>query len=120
MSRPQPLVALLYRVPLLCEALSSVLDDIGHVQAFPASRGDPVGLLRSIRPDAVVVDDRDEAESARRWAKRHHVALVHVAVREQTIDILRNGRWEQRPGATVESIRNALAESLFGRGDEAR
>ncbi len=118
MSKRQPLVAVLYSVPLLCEALSSALDEIAHVQAFPARRGDPVGLLRSIRPDAIVVDDRDEAESARRWARRHNVALVRVDMREQTIDVLRNGSWDQRPGATAESIRNALAESLYGRRDD--
>jgi hypothetical protein len=117
MSARQPLVALLYSVPLLCEALSSALDEIADVQAFPAGRGDTVGLLRSIRPDAIVVDDRDEAESARRWARRHHVPLVRVGLREQTIDILRNGDWDQRPCPTAESIRNALAESLYGRRD---
>jgi hypothetical protein len=116
MSVRQPLVAVLYSVPLLCEALSSALDEIAHVQAFPAGR-DTVGLLRSIRPDAIVVDDPDEAESARRWARRHHVPLVRVGLREQTIDILRNGDWDQRPCPTAETIRNALAESLYGRRD---
>ncbi len=91
MSAQQPLVAVLYSVPLLCEALSSALDDIAEVHAFPAGRGDTVGLLRSVRPDAIVVDDPDEAESARRWARRHSVPLVRVGLREQTISVLRNG-----------------------------
>jgi hypothetical protein len=45
------------------------------------------------------------------------VPLVRVGLREQTIDILRNGDWDQRPCPTAESIRNALAESLYGRRD---
>jgi hypothetical protein len=120
MSARQPLVAVLYRVPLLCEALSSALDDIADMQAFPAGRGDTVGLLRSIRPDAIVVDDPDEAESARRWAKRHDVPLVHVGLREQTLNVLRNGDWDEHPCASAESIRNALAGSLYGRRAGAR
>jgi hypothetical protein len=119
-SARQPLVAVLYSVPLLCEALISALENIAHVQAFPAGRGDTVGLLRSVRPDAVVVDDPDEAESARRWARRHRVPLIHVGLREQTISVLRNGGWEERPGATAESIRNALAGSLYGPRDGVR
>lgn len=115
--KQQPLVAVLYSVPLLCEALSSALDEFAQVQAFPAGRGDTVGLLRSIRPDAIVVDDRHEAESARRWARRHQVPLVRVGLREQTIDVLRNGGWDQRPCASAEAIRNTLAESLYGRRD---
>jgi hypothetical protein len=116
-SARQPLVALLYRVPLLCEALNSALENIADVLAFPAGRSDAVGLLRSVRPDAIVVDDREEAERALRWAKRHHVPLVHVELREQKISVLHNGGWEERPGPTAESIRNAVAGSLYGRRD---
>jgi hypothetical protein len=116
----QPLVAVLYSVPLLCEALDSALQNIARVESFPAGRGDAVGLLRSIRPDAVVVDDPDEAERALRWAKRHHVPLVHVGLREQKIRVLRNGDWEQRPGATAEAIRNELAGSLYGRREDVQ
>jgi hypothetical protein len=116
-SERQPFVAVLYSVPLLCEALSSALENIADVHAFPAGRGDTVGLLRSIAPDAIVVDDPDEAESARRWARRHSVPLVHVGLREQKISVLHNGGWEERPGPTAESIRNAVAGSLYGRRD---
>ena len=119
MTARQPLVAVLYSVPLLCEALDSALENIAHVQAFPAHCGDTVGLLRAIRPDAIVVDDPDEAEYARRWAKRHDVPLVHVALREQKIRVLRDGGWEERRGTTAEAIRNALAGALYGSRDGA-
>ena len=45
-TKRQPLVAFLYSVPLLHEALLSTLDSIADVQAFPAGRGDVTGLLR--------------------------------------------------------------------------
>src|SRR5438046_3126861 len=67
--RRQPLVAVLFSVPLLCEAIASALDDIAEVRTFPARRSDTVGLLRSLQPDAVVVDDPIEALELRRWAE---------------------------------------------------
>jgi hypothetical protein len=115
-SERQPFVAVLYSVPLLCEALSSALENIADVQAFPARRGDTVGLLRSVRPDAVVVDDPDEAEHARPWAKRHGIPLVYVVLRERKIRVLRNGGWEESPARSAESIRNVLAGSIYARG----
>ena len=48
-AKRQPLVAFLYSVPLLHEALVPTLDSIADVQAFPAGRGDVTGLLRSVR-----------------------------------------------------------------------
>ena len=116
-AKRQPLVAFLYSVPLLHEALLSTLDSIADVQAFPAGRGDVTGLLRSVKPDAIVVDDADEADEARSWAKRHHAPLVHICLREQTIRVLRNGGWEETAGAGAEAIRNVLAGSLYGRGN---
>ena len=118
MSGPQPRVAVLYSVPLLCEALDSALEDIAEVHSFRAGR-DTIGLLRALRPDAVVVDDPDEAEEARGWANRHGLPLVHIALRERKIRILRDGAWEESPGASAEAVRNALAGSLYGRKDGA-
>jgi hypothetical protein len=112
----QPFVAVLYSVPMLCEALSSALENVADVKAFPAHRGDTVGLLRSVRPDAVVVDDPDEAESARPWAKRHGIPLVHVDLRERTMRVLGHDGWEESPARTAESIRNVLAGSIYARG----
>ncbi len=43
--RRQPLVKVIYSVPLLCEAIASVLDNIADVLSFPGCRGDTLGLL---------------------------------------------------------------------------
>jgi hypothetical protein len=114
--KPQPRVALLYSVPLLCEALASALDKIAEVQSFPAGRGDTVGLLCSLQPDAVVVDDAAEADEAQRWASRYRLPLVHVSLRERKLRLLRDGAWEESEGTSAEAIRNLLAGSIFTRG----
>ena len=69
-SREQPLIVLVCRVELLGEALRGALDEIAEVQMFRAGLGDTDGLLRSLRPDAVVVDDTAEAEAALAFANR--------------------------------------------------
>ena len=114
--RRQPLVAVLYSVPLLCEAISSALDDIAEVRMFRASRGDTVGLLRSLRPDAVVVDHPAEAEEAQEWSEDREIPLVHINLRERKIRVLRGGDWEESTGAGRESIRNIIAGAMYARG----
>jgi hypothetical protein len=115
----QPLVAFLYSVPLLHEALLSTLDSIAEMQAFPAGRGDVTGLLRSVNPDAIVVDDASEADQALAWANRYGMPLIHISLQDQKIRVLRNGTWEESPGTSAEAIRNTLAGSLWGRGGES-
>jgi hypothetical protein len=110
-----PLVAVLYDVPLLGEAISSSLRDIAEVRGFPAGRGDSIGLLRVVLPDAVVVDDAGEAEAIRSWAESKDVSLVHVRLRERKIGVLRGGEWEESIGASVDAIRNAVVGALYAR-----
>jgi hypothetical protein len=113
--RRQPLVAVLYRVPLLCEAIASALDNIAEVWTFPARRGGTVGLLRSVRPDAVVVDDPIEAAAVSAWAESQDVPLVEICLHEQKVRMLQDGEWKESVGASAESIRNAIAGSLYAR-----
>ena len=114
--RRQPLAAVLYSVPLLCEAIASALDNVAEVWTFPARRGDTVGLLRSIRPDAIVVDDPIEAADVKGWAELHDVPLVEICLQTQKIRVLQGGEWTESAGASAESIRNAVAGSLYARG----
>ena len=114
--RRQPLVAVLYSVPLLCEAISSALDDIAEVRMFRARRGDIVGLLRSLRPDAVVVDDPTEAGAAREWTESNGIPLVHINLRQRKIRVLDHAHWVESAGASPESIRNIVAGSIYARG----
>ena len=111
----EPLVAVLYSVPLLYEAISSSLDEIAEVHGFPAHRGDPVGLLRALAPDAVVVDDPAEAEAVSAWAEAEDVPLVHVRLLERKLRLLRHGEWNDSIGASGDAIRNVIAGSLYAR-----
>jgi hypothetical protein len=111
--RRQPLVAVLYSVPLLCEAIASALDNIAEVRTFPARRGDMVGLLHSLQPDAVVVVHPIEALELQGWADSHDVPLLEICLRERKIRVLRNGEWEESSGASAESIRNSIAGAIY-------
>jgi hypothetical protein len=115
----QPLVAVLYRVPLLCEAIASALENVAEVRTFPARRGDTVGLLRSVRPDAVVVDDPIEAADVKGWAESNDIPLVEIRLQKQKVRVFRDGEWKESAGASAESIRNAIAGSLYARGGTA-
>lgn len=119
MGRRQPLVAVVYSVPLLCEAIASVLDNIAEVRTFPARRGDTVGLLRSVRPDVVLVDDPMELAQVQGWVENQDIPLVEICLRQLKIRVLRNGEWEESAGASAESIRNAVAGSIYA-PDEVR
>jgi hypothetical protein len=115
-----PLVALVCTVPLLGEALMSALD-FAEVRSFSASGGDVSGLLQWLRPDAVVVDHEDSAESAATYAAVDNLPLVHVCVRNRTMRTFRNGAWEavaSPEGPTPEAIRNIIAGALFARVTE--
>jgi hypothetical protein len=114
-SARQPLVAVICTVPLLGEAIASALDSIADVRTFPGRRRDVVGLLSSVRPDAVVVDDPIEAAEARSWAQSQDLPLVHICLRQRKLRVLRNGEWEETLGASAESIRNVIAGSMYAR-----
>lgn len=118
--RRQPLVAVLYRVPLLCEAIVAALDTIAEVRTFPAGRRDMVGLLDSLQPDAVVVDHPIEALELQGWADRQDLPLVEICLQDLKIRVLRNGAWEESAGASAESIRNSIAGAIYAPPVEAR
>lgn len=113
----QPLVAVVCSVPMIFEALHDALHPIANVRSFPAKRG-TAGLLRSVRPDAVIVDDDDEVADAELFAREFDLPLVHVSVRDSQIRVLQDGVWVRAgngDAATPESVRNAVAGGLFAR-----
>jgi hypothetical protein len=117
-SSGKPLVVAVFAVPLLREALAAALEDIADVQGFPAHRGDTIGLLRWLKPDAVVVDDDDEAEAAASFGHESRSPIVHISLAERKLRILRNGGWEEAgKGTAPEEIRNILIAGLFARGE---
>jgi len=118
----RPLVAVLCSVPLLGEAMGSTLE-FAEVRSFSAAGGDVVGLLRSLRPDALIVDSAALAEAATVFAREHDLPVVHISVRDRTLHLFRGGEWEQVSNGeepTPEAIRNVVAGALFARGGPAR
>jgi hypothetical protein len=111
------LVAFICKVPLLCEALAASFEGIAEIRSFPSELEDTDGLLRSLRPDAVVVDTRSQAVEAEPFARESRTPLVHVLLREQKLRVLRNGDWElfDGDGASPEAIRNVLVAAMYGR-----
>jgi hypothetical protein len=115
-SRNLPLIAIVSGVPMLREALRNALDGIAEVKGFPAG-GDTAGLLRSLRPDAVVVDSEDEAESVAAFARESNSPLVLVSYRDEVVKVLGDSGWEESDdvGVSPEGIRNVLVAGIFGR-----
>jgi len=118
-SGDRPLVAVLCRVQLLSEAIQGALGEIADVRVFPAGIGDTAGLLRSLKPDAIVVDDEVEAEAARGFVgESGHAALLHVSLRDGRLLVLTENGWQDEAsgGISPESVRNVLVGHLFARG----
>lgn len=119
-SRPndaRPLVAVLCSVPLLGEAVGSALE-FAEVSTFADRGGDVAGLLRWLRPDALIVDSDAGALEATAFAREHDMPLLHVSVRDRALRVFRNGEWEvvgNGEGPTPEAVRNVIAGTLFAR-----
>ena len=114
----QPLVAVLCSVPLLAEAVDAALEAIAEVRTFPARSGDTAGLLRWLRPDAVIVDCDDDARDAAVVADEYGLPLLHIALREPELRVFLRGSWQQvgnGEGPTPEAIRNVVAGALWSR-----
>lgn len=113
----RPLVAVVCTFPLLGVAVRSALE-FADVQTFAASGGDLDGLLRWLRPDALIVDSEDGAEAGAAFARDHALALLHVSIRTCALRVYADGAWETvetGEGPTPEAIRNVVAGALFAR-----
>jgi hypothetical protein len=113
-----PLVVFIGSVPLAGEAVRAALDEVADVRLFPARRGDTMGLLRSLRPDAIVVDSDDEAAAATPYASEAHTPLIHVRLRKGQLRVFAEDAWEEPEIQSIsgEAIRNAVVGHLFARG----
>jgi DNA-binding NarL/FixJ family response regulator len=113
----RPLIALVCSVPLLAEGLRSALE-FAEVRAFSGDNGDTPGLLRWVRPDAVIVDSERGADDAAAFAQDRDVPVVHISVRNQALRLFHRGGWTDIAGGedpTPEAIRNVVAGTLFAR-----
>jgi hypothetical protein len=113
----RPLVALVCSVPLVSEAVSAALA-FAEVRSF-AGRKDTSGLLQWLHPDAVVVDNDDDARDASAFAQENGgVPVLHISIHDRSLRLFRDGLWQDVAtveGPTPETIHNILAGSLFAR-----
>lgn len=111
-----PVVAVFCRVPLVAEALTGAFEGMAEVRSFPANDGDTAGVLRWLRPDAVVVDDPGVAERAVPHVAGEGGLLVHVSVSDGVVRVFKDG-WDvaDADGSSPDSIRNLVIGSLLRR-----
>ena len=109
----KPFVAVLSHVPLVTGAIVDALEGIAEVRAFTTQNGDTVGLLRSLRPDAIVVDGPDAAESAAKYARAADVPLLYVSLRERKLRVLESDGWRDEAGRPS----SEFVAKRAGRGD---
>ena len=112
----KPFVVVLSRVPLLTDAIVDAIEGIAEARAFTTKDGDVVGLLRSLRPDAIVVDGYGAAGEAAKYARAGDVPLVYVDLHERKLRVLEADGWRDESGRpSSESLRNVLAEAIYDR-----
>jgi hypothetical protein len=100
---------------MLGEAVRAALE-FADVQIFSAGRGDLAGLVRWLRPSALIVDSEAGAGEAAAVARDDALPVLHVSVQDRALRLYRHGAWERLgngDGPTPESIRNVLAGALF-------
>ena len=115
--RETPLVAVICAVPLLGEAVTGALEGLAECKFIPARQPELGGLLKSLQPDAIVVDDEQEGAVAATYARFARVPVILISLRENTVQLLDEGRWvyPEESGASAESIRNLVAGGIYGR-----
>jgi hypothetical protein len=115
--RDSPLVAVVCAVPLLGEAVTGALEGLAECKFIPARQPELGGLLRSLQPDAIIVDDEQEGAVAATYARFARVPVIMVSLRENTVHVLDDGCWvdPEENGASAESIRNLVAGGIYGR-----
>jgi hypothetical protein len=113
MPKRLPLVAVVSHVPLLSESLLAAFEGIAEVRPYPAGQEDLEAFLRSLSPDAVVVDRDLDADTAAEFAREADVPLVHVSLRTGGGRVLADGGWDEWVGlVSPETIRNVVVGAL--------
>jgi hypothetical protein len=106
-------IAVFFRVPMSVEGLRDALRGLGDVRAFPSPAGDPLRLLESLRPDAVIVDGERDASAALAYAHEARIPALYVPSESSTLHRVARHGWEAVEGdPSPELIRNILEAAL--------
>jgi hypothetical protein len=96
--RHRPLVAVLYHLPLLVEALRHALSGVADLRAFESPHGDPSALLTALAADAVIVDSARDAEAALAFHRETRRAAFYIPFPELALHTATAAGWERVPG----------------------
>jgi hypothetical protein len=83
--RLHPLVGVICFAPLMAEGIASALDGVADIRLLPAGLDDLATLLRTLSPDAIVVDR--ECRAAREYADELELPLFVVPVEGATAEV---------------------------------
>ena len=109
-------VAVVCTVPLLAEAIAEALSGVADVLTLPARRSDLAGLLGSLTPSGVVVDDAEDAEAATEYARRTGAPLLHVRLHEAALATWDGLGWREAPGElSADRVRNVVLGQMTAR-----
>jgi hypothetical protein len=116
MAPRRQVVAIVCSAPLLAEALAAALAGVADVLALPGRASDLAGLLSSLTPAGVVVDDPGDAAAATEYARRTGAPLVHVRLREAAVAVWDGLGWRELPGEpSADRVRNAVVAGMSAR-----
>ncbi len=117
--RSRPLVVTISRVPIFYEAVAGLLRDRATVHALKPVGRDTEVVLRAIDPDAVIVDNLQDAQAAAESALEQGFPIVHVSSEDSVLRVLGpSGCWSEQglPPMGSEAFWNILRTTTLGAG----
>jgi hypothetical protein len=83
--RLRPLVGVVCFAPLMAEGVASALEGVADTRLLPAELDDMTALLRTLDPDAIVIDR--ECRAARAHAEEFDLPLFVVPVEGAGVEV---------------------------------
>jgi hypothetical protein len=117
--RSRPLVVTISEVPIFYEAVAGALRDGATVQALKPVGGDTDVVLRAIDPDAVIVDNAQDAQAALVSALEQGFPVIHISSQDSVLRVLGpSGSWSEQglPPMGSGAFWNILRATTLGAG----
>jgi hypothetical protein len=113
----RPVVAVICEAPLLAEALGAALAGFAEVLVLPARRSDLAGLLDSVRPAGIVVEDDQDAAAAAAYARTSPAPVLHARLHESVLAVWGPEGWKNADGElSPELVRNTVLALMRSQG----
>jgi hypothetical protein len=115
--RSRPLVVTISELPIFYEAVAGTLGDRATVQALRPVGRDTEVVLRAIDPDAVIVDNAQDAQAAVESALEQGFPIVHISSQDSVLRVLGpSGSWSEWGMSPMgsEALWNILRSTTLG------